>query len=674
MVFTYRFFILLVFALVGAGSCSRAPETASQGILDPTQILNDPEYQLVYQLQDQLNVAELTTYFSNDNPNLRYAAAMAFGSMRDSSALPSLAQLLQDPVVEVRQAAAYALGQIGSIKAEKALIEAFDRYDSLGTARPVNAAILEAIGKCGSKESLRYLATIKSYKPSDTLLLEGQARGILRFALRGKLDSLATQRMVTLATEVQYPSSVRRLAAHYLARAAVKLDTFARILAPMAPKESNVDIRMALASALGKAARPYVVDTLRHWFPRESDYRVRINILKAMVNHNYLWGRATVFQALKDPNTLVAQQASQYLLDHGQPKDAGLYWQLAKDSTLHWQIQANLLAAAQRYLPPSLGELRDKLNYQHRKRFELATSPYAKAAFLRSLAWFGWNYRFIFREGEKSKALPVRTAAWEALATIDQRPDFDKHFGLGARRVAKELAALFRYALLKADAGAMAPAAQALRTPGRNNRLFFTSAGFLDTALTRLKLPAELETYHEVQMTRNFFRGAPLDSSLYRYDPTQHPPNWEILNTLNDNPVAVIKTNKGEIRIALLPQFAPATVASFVSLVKSEFYTKKTFHRVVPNFVVQGGCPRGDGYGSTPFALRSETPPQYYDAAGMVGMASAGPHTEGPQFFITHSPTPHLDGRYTLFGRVTQGMAVVQTLQVGDLIEKVTIE
>jgi len=89
--------------------------------------------------------------------------------------------------------------------------------------------------------------------------------------------------------------------------------------------------------------------------------------------------------------------------------------------------------------------------------------------------------------------------------------------------------------------------------------------------------------------------------------------------------------------------------------------------------VMQGGCPRGDGYGSLDYSIRSELAHLHYDQAGYVGMASAGNHTECTQFFITHSPTPHLDGEYTIFARVTGGMDVVYASRVGDRIKKVNL-
>ena len=136
---------------------------------------------------------------------------------------------------------------------------------------------------------------------------------------------------------------------------------------------------------------------------------------------------------------------------------------------------------------------------------------------------------------------------------------------------------------------------------------------------------------------------------------------------------AVITTERGRIEIELLHREAPRTVQSFVQLADEGFYDGLTFHRVVPNFVVQGGCPIGNGWGNPGYELRCEYSRLDYDR-GVVGMAHAGKDTGGSQFFITHSPQPHLDGRYTVFGRVKKGMDVVDLILVEDRIEKIEIK
>lgn len=149
-----------------------------------------------------------------------------------------------------------------------------------------------------------------------------------------------------------------------------------------------------------------------------------------------------------------------------------------------------------------------------------------------------------------------------------------------------------------------------------------------------------------------------------------HPIGKEKLRALRQGQRYRIVTSKGEIIIATDVNECPGSSLAFDSLVTAGYYNGKAFHRVVPNFVVQGGCPRGDGYGGMPWTLRTEIGRTPF-TAGSVGLASAGRDTESCQFFITHSAAPHLDGRYTRFGEVVSGMDVVWHMQVGDRMLRV---
>ncbi len=144
------------------------------------------------------------------------------------------------------------------------------------------------------------------------------------------------------------------------------------------------------------------------------------------------------------------------------------------------------------------------------------------------------------------------------------------------------------------------------------------------------------------------------------------------LTSSGKNPIAVLHTKKGDIRIELLASEAPMTVDNFMQLAKSGFYNGLAWIRVVPNFVIQGGDPRGDQNGSPDYQIRDEINLREYKT-GAVGMALSGKDTGGSQFFITHSPQPHLDGGYTIFGQVTAGMDVVNRIARGDKIERVEI-
>ncbi|MCI0523836.1 MAG: peptidylprolyl isomerase [Acidobacteria bacterium] len=145
-----------------------------------------------------------------------------------------------------------------------------------------------------------------------------------------------------------------------------------------------------------------------------------------------------------------------------------------------------------------------------------------------------------------------------------------------------------------------------------------------------------------------------------------------VVARLNKKVTATIHTDKGQIRLQLFPQDAPITVDSFISLARKGYFNNLTFHRVVPNFVIQGGDPRGDGEGGPGYQIRCEINARPY-TRGAVGMALSGKDTGGSQFFITHSPQPHLDGGYTVFGQVVSGMEVVDRIARGDLIKKIEI-
>ena len=137
---------------------------------------------------------------------------------------------------------------------------------------------------------------------------------------------------------------------------------------------------------------------------------------------------------------------------------------------------------------------------------------------------------------------------------------------------------------------------------------------------------------------------------------------------------ATIETNKGTIVLALNPQHAPKTVNNFVFLSRQGFYDGLVFHRVISNFMIQGGDPTGTGRGGPGYKFEDETRnnPLKHET-GVISMANAGPNTNGSQFFITHSPQPHLNGGHTVFGKVIDGQSVVNAIRQGDTITKVTI-
>jgi len=150
------------------------------------------------------------------------------------------------------------------------------------------------------------------------------------------------------------------------------------------------------------------------------------------------------------------------------------------------------------------------------------------------------------------------------------------------------------------------------------------------------------------------------------------PPELEI--DVAKNYSVVIETNRGEIELELYPQHAPLTVNNFVFLAGQGFYDGVSFHRVIADFMIQGGDPTGTGSGGPGyrFADECEGNPLKHERC-VISMANAGPNTNGSQFFITHLATPHLDGRHTVFGKVTSGEEIVDAIQQGDTMISVKV-
>ncbi|MEM9990456.1 MAG: HEAT repeat domain-containing protein, partial [Bacteroidota bacterium] len=604
-------FSFLLLSLVLLNGCLPPEE------VDTTTINYDlfsTEVKQIYELQDRQEVDSLLLLLNDPFATQRYWAARAFGSIKSEQAVDSLARLLNDEVEAIRVAAAYALGQIGDAAAAPALITAFVQEDSTGIHQTLNSTILEAVGKTAPKNFLKALSTTKSYQISDTTLLLGQVRGIYRYMLRGMTNLESTERMLAIAQETAYPNSVRLVAAHYLLRATdLGLDTLRvdTTLATAFRQAEDVHIRMALAMAVGKTRSNYALQNLMEQFNQtEEDYRVRCNILRAFRYFEYPQTRDLVFTALRSPQPQIAQTAVEHLIRYGYGRDANGYRQIARDTSLSMPVRIGLLTAANRNLANYFADYKKRTNYALRKIFESSENSYEQAATLRALAYSVNMYSYIGEISENTTDPIIRTASMEALKTICE--DEELEVIVGSRRAPKVVKAIGNFLLkgIQSKApGTMAVASEALRVPQMNFRTILAdSLPILQTALESLVLPKQIETYHALQATIRHFEGkSPEAQQSPAYN---HPIDWEILETGN---FATLSTSKGEIALELLVDAAPASVSNFISLVNEGYYNGKNFHRIVPNFVVQGGCPIGNGYGSLDYTIRSELPPIYYD-------------------------------------------------------------
>ena len=666
----YTITIVCLFLLVSA--CTQDTNKVKE-IIEVN--LEDPVVQLIFNYQNERKTDILLTYLTVPNPTHRYLAAMAFGSVQDTAAIKDLADLLKDDYEEVRYAAAYALGQTKNAKAATYLTEAF-RADS---SRLVQAGILEAIGRCGTEEHLKHLSVTRPYPILDSILLEGQATALYRFALRGLVHKEGTTKIMNdfMANSLM-SSKARFIAANYLARTkGIDLSGYENVLINNVSEEKDPNILMSLVTALAKSKTKRAQSILEQIYPKQEDYRVKCNILRGLKYFPYDSVKTLAFDALEDKNIHVNITAAEYLYHNGKNLDAGKYFNLADEYT-DWQVRAILLGAAVHNLSYFKSKTKTFFSNKIIALYKASNNVYEKAALLKALANHSWNYRFIAGEifpQADSITIPevIRSSGTEALTLLRKVPTYDRELGLSKIRVTNEINILLKQAIEEGDPAMQAIVADFLTNKTINFKAVFPNFKFLKEAQSKLSLPGSIETYIILQKAINYFEGntnGPVGKKSNSFTEI----DWPLIRVLKDNHKIIIQTTKGNIVLKLHPEVAPATVTQFVHLAKAKYYDNKPFHRVVPNFVVQGGCSRGDGYSGFDVTVVSEfsSKIRYHDE-GWVGMASAGKDTESAQFFITHAPAPHLDDNYTIFAKVIEGMNVVHELEVGDKIVTISI-
>ena len=659
---------LLMALMITINSCV---PPSNEIITDINNANSDLVYQGIYNHQDKQNIDSVLLYFNHSNPGYRLAAVNAMASIQSELSIDSLVEILGDPIIEVRTAAAYALGQIGNLETVDPLMNAFVNKDTSDVDNVLNSTILEAIGKTGNKSLLDALASVESYRITDTLLLLGQSRAIYRYANRGINTQKGTNRMVELASNQAYPNEVRVIAANYLARAKdIDISKSQFRIAEALIGASDPNVRMAIALALRKVTEPDILKILQSQFIVEKDYRVKVNILKAFGSYKYIDNIDLILDHLDDENIHVANAAAQYLVDHGKRDDVEIYKTFAKKNLDH-TVRAKIYASVLKHLPSYYIESRALIRSSLLRYLkELKGKPYVAKHYVAALGQDPYSYAYLKEAAIDSGVVTIRTAGMEALSKIVSGKSFVNTFRFRSDRVKIEILDIIKEQFAKGDVGTMAIGAGILSNEKIGYRNLIQNDSFLIAAAAKLSLPREIETYNEIKKALAYINNVKYKAEKNSYN---HPINWKTLAMVSDSTIAVVRTNKGNFTIKLFGNTTPGSVANFIDLANDDFFDNKVYHRVVSNFVIQGGCPRGDGYGSLDYSIRSELPQLYYDHEGYVGMASAGLNTEGTQWFVTHSPTPHLDGKYTIFGKVTEGMDVVHQIVEGDKIIDVII-
>lgn len=675
MPFRYlRYWPLLLMA-----ACVRTPRPGA----DLSNKYHDATMRQIGTLQDERNAAALLPFLTNANPAYRYEASLAFASVQAPVAVPGLIPLLRDTDPAVRRAAAYALGQIGDSTAVDSLrVRVLQEKDSW-----VRRYVHEALGRTVTRRSLPELWRVEVL--NDTARAAALAWGLSRAALRGISSPEAIRRTVGLLNLPTMPLRGRLAAATALSRTRGLDGDLERLagatLVRVAQKDRSYAVRSAAVAALGRianrpvasAATPTVAEAgptpaaspasvLTRLATRDPDYRVRLSALRALPYDagHYGTSRTALFNALRHDRAPVALTAAEWLLAHAKGEAGAALAALADgNKQASPRVRAALLQAAVRHASPAS---RPSLVETIKKRYPLAPTVYEKGFLLQALAEDPASFEFVKTEAFATGQSPVVAGyAMTALLNMRRQADFPT-----ARHA--DFAAAMRQGLATGDVAMLSTASEALTDAKLYPAAQPEDLAALRQAQAKLKLPTEIEAWQGIQAALDKLEKAPKPTPSPVATAQQHPIDWKVVESIHVNQQVRMRTTRGLVVMELKPNEAPGAVASFVTLIGQRFYDNLYFHRVVPNFVAQGGDPRGDGNGSAPYNLRSEFGDLRYDE-GSVGLASAGKDTESCQFFITHAPTPHLDGRYPIFARVVSGMDVVHKLDIGDKILSVEL-
>ena len=499
-------------------------------------------------------------------------------------------------------------------------------------------------------------------------------------ASRGIIHSEGTNKIINefIANTQMYPAA-KLTAALYLARTtSVELESFEPALTKAVATERDTNVLMYLTIALAKTKTTTALNSLKNLYYETKSARVKINVLRGLGYFAYDSVKNVLFDAAKDSlNHNISYIAAEQLYATGKDLDALLYNNLAALSK-NWRTKYMLHSAAIHNLAIYKTPQRNFISQKLIAEYPTLTSEYEKAALIKAAGENLWSYKFIVKLlTAPTDSVPVsfivKTACAEALVNIRTNPDFDKIVGLNKIVVLNELNLAFRVCIEQGDAGVQAIISEMFCSNKIDFSLVYPDYQFLNEAVAKLKLPRDVETYLFLQKSINVLSKNNNKKVAYHSLLKLVEPDWQIIKTIAAKNTALISTNKGDIIIELFHKDAPATVSHFVQLAQSRFYDNKTFHRVVPNFVIQGGCPRGDGYGGFDYGTPTELSYQSFNKSGILGMASAGKDTESSQFFITQAPALHLDGNYTAFAQVIKGLEVVQNIAVGDTIKLVKL-
>jgi cyclophilin family peptidyl-prolyl cis-trans isomerase/HEAT repeat protein len=657
----------------------------------------------IIQLEDErnLNGDELTGMLKHALAAVRARAALAIGRIGDKRGTAPLIDALRgEENVSARAMAAFALGEIEDTGAANALLEV---VNSSKESLFAQANAVEALGKiAGVQANAEKLGQATLDAINQSLVKHLPAADAPLAAEQKFLSSLTIAALMRLRNPTSVEPLTRQLKSNDAEIRAQAANALARLRQPVegavpalieALNDADADVRANAARALGASKDARAVEPLVRLLGDKND-RVQVNAArtlsasndrraveplvalgeKLLERHDDNFGKRrvadttgaalieiiTALGAIKDERALpflrrvrwIGEAEVEVAMARFGEKEFFAVWDddLPPGSEKDWRRMAAFAQGlAETGAPRARAVILKLLGPSHRIRFPAQALPDALRAAAKLKVE---NLSWILREQLSHPDVIVRSTAASLLADLSDD---------------ENLAALV-------DA-----APRAKNDPANDARLATL------TAISKHKKPEAVEAVKSALADRDHLVRRHAVDLLKRMGAGDFSDRAGVVQTghgkafyqrvaarLDKKVTATIHTAKGRVKIELFPQDAPITVDSFVTLARKGFFNGLTFHRVVPNFVIQGGDPRGDGEGGPGYQIRCEVNTRPY-VRGAVGMALSGKDTGGSQFFITHSPQPHLDGGYTVFGQVVGGMEVVDRIARGDVIRRVEI-